>query len=705
MSKVFVVISFNPAWIESHKEDFVLPNVVIGDYVTKRFGAAVTIKEESVKGIAISVDTSAVSANDVINFVASVVEQRYGEAPRTAFSAEVVDGESEKDSAPKGPILDTDLSNKKKKLRLTSDSSDDGDDPLKKLLRLSKEDAAPTSGHSGSSELDEILNDIRTTPGNIEFLPLAEEIAAMAPLTLKTNKKDVFLYQSYLFSINDGYGIERYLAQFGKLLAVTGLVRFSGRDGLAYMSITDTESMGNCLNRIAESRGGSPLLALIDISEKMTDLNTAEMKSFFRYLATLKTPNVIYVFRVPYVDKDVLSRVLLTLNDLLYVRAVNFPPLSLQELKDVAKNDLASYELEMDEDAWEMFSERIAEEKRDGKFYGLDTVHKVVCEIVYKKLVSDSKRGETTATITKDDIVGLVSEDAIDDKTGLEMLEAMVGTDAIKERILEIISQIELSRLNKSLGAPSLHMKFVGNPGTGKTTVARIIGKILKEKGVLRVGGFFEYSGRDFVGKYIGETAPKVTNMCRDAYGSVLFIDEAYSLCTDLSSDSKDYGKEALATLIAEMENHRDDFVVIMAGYTDDIERMMKGNAGLASRVPYTIDFPNFTREQLYKIFVNMIGDKLAYEEEMLDEAKKYFDNLPDSFINAKEFSNARFVRNLFERTYGKAALRCQLSGETDIKLTSADFGRATSDSEFKTLKNLNTKRTARIGFGVSEGE
>ena len=89
----------------------------------------------------------------------------------------------------------------------------------------------------------------------------------------------------------------------------------------------------------------------------------------------------------------------------------------------------------------------------------------------------------------------------------------------------------------------------------------------------------------------------------------------------------------------------------------------------------------------------------------MIDEAKKYFDNLPDSFINAKEFSNARFVRNLFERTYGKAALRCQLSGETDIKLTSADFGRATSDSEFKTLKNLNTKRTARIGFGVSEGE
>ena len=220
---------------------------------------------------------------------------------------------------------------------------------------------------------------------------------------------------------------------------------------------------------------------------------------------------------------------------------------------------------------------------------------------------------------------------------------------------------------------------------------------------MLRVGGFFEYSGRDFVGKYIGETAPKVTNMCRDAYGSVLFIDEAYSLCTDTSSDSKDYGREALATLIAEMENHRDDFVVIMAGYTDEIEHMMKGNVGLASRVPFTIDFPNFTREQLYQIFVKMIGDKLAYDEDMLVEVKAYFDGLTDEFINAKEFSNARFVRNLFERTYGKAALRCQLSGETDLRLTVEDFKRASSDKEFKTMKALNTKRTARIGFGVSE--
>ncbi|MBQ2793163.1 MAG: AAA family ATPase [Clostridia bacterium] len=700
MSKVYVKITFKPEWLKGHADDFVHPSVVIGDFVTKKFEAAVSVKSENASEIVLAVDTARVNANEVVAFVASVIEKRYGEDPRTAITATLDEESANEDS---GKIGGIDVSAKKKKIRLSSGSSGDEEDPFAKLRLFGREDAAPTAGESRNKELDEILNDIRSTPGNIEFLPLAEEIARTAPLALKSNKKDVFLYQSYLFSINDGYGIERYVAQLAKLLSVTGLMRFSGSDGLGYFNITDGESMNNCLSRISESRGGSPLLALIDVSEKMTDLNTAEMKNFVRYLATLKTSNVVYVFRVPYVDKDVLSRVLLNLNDLLYVRPVNFPPLGLSELREVARKELASYDLAMDDDAWTLFATRIGEEKRDGKFYGLDTVHKVVYEIIYKKLVADSARDGSSTTVTKDDLVGFVSDVIEDDKTGLEMLEAMVGTDAIKERILEIISQIELSRLNKALGTPSLHMRFVGNPGTGKTTVARIIGKILKEKGVLRVGGFFEYSGRDFVGKYIGETAPKVTNMCRDAYGSVLFIDEAYSLCTDLSPDSKDYGKEALATLIAEMENHRDDFVVIMAGYTDDIERMMKGNAGLASRVPYTIDFPNFTREQLYQIFLNMLGDKLEYEEEMLEQVRAYFNGLTDEFINAKEFSNARFVRNLFERTYGKAALRCQLSGETKICLTAEDFGRATSDREFANLKSLNTKKTARIGFGVSE--
>ena len=183
--------------------------------------------------------------------------------------------------------------------------------------------------------------------------------------------------------------------------------------------------------------------------------------------------------------------------------------------------------------------------------------------------------------------------------------------------------------------------------------------------------------------------------MCRDAYGSVLFIDEAYSLYRG-DDNNRDYGREALDTLIAEMENHRSDLVVIMAGYTDDMDKLMKGNAGLASRMPYVIEFPNFTKEQLYDIFVSMVKQQFKYDDELLSVAHEYFDKLPDEVVNAKEFSNARFVRNLFERTWSKASMRCQLLGIKNITLTKDDFERSISDKEFTFIM----KKKNKIGFG-----
>ncbi len=142
------------------------------------------------------------------------------------------------------------------------------------------------------------------------------------------------------------------------------------------------------------------------------------------------------------------------------------------------------------------------------------------------------------------------------------------------------------------------------------------------------------------------------------------------------------------------MENHRNDLVVIMAGYEDDMKKLMDGNAGLKSRMPYTIEFPNFSREELYKIF-EKLTDKLDRDDKILGAAHEYFLNLGDDFIGAKEFSNARFVRNLFERTCAKAVTRCQLDKTNGLTLTRDDFDRASKEKDF----DLTVKKKARIGF------
>lgn len=541
-----------------------------------------------------------------------------------------------------------------------------------------------------------VLEEIGSLVGAAEFKALAAEIAKLAPAVVERKMFDVIFQQSYLFSVGEGYGLTTCLNLLAKLFSAAGLAKMHYRPVTevrldAYES--SKEPFADAMRVLNNGDKGQVRVLCVDISEWMEKTGDRNFKQFLK-AAEKHSDEFILVFRVPFVDKDVLAGLQYSLNDLLSVRTVSFPPFGEEEIEACANKELSRYGFSVSADAWNYFHERISEEKCDGKFYGLNTIRKVVRELVYHKQLNEIERGEFSTVILPNDTRALCADPFSAPLSAMEQLDRLVGSEKIKEKLQEILAQIELSLKANAADRPCIHMRFLGNPGTGKTTVARIIGKILKEKGILRVGGFFEYSGRDFCGRYVGETAPKTASICRDAYGSVLFIDEAYSLYRGKGNDW-DYGKEAIDTLIAEMENHRNDFVVIMAGYTDDMEKLMEGNLGLASRMPYAIEFPNFTREQLNEIFVSMAKAKFACEEGLFDASRAYFEGLGDEVLAAKDFSNARFVRNLFERCWAKAAMRCQLNKEEKIVLTRDDFERAAAEKEF----TFNSVKKTRMGF------
>ena len=253
----------------------------------------------------------------------------------------------------------------------------------------------------------------------------------------------------------------------------------------------------------------------------------------------------------------------------------------------------------------------------------------------------------------------------------------MVGLTQVKEMINEIIRYIQFQNKRKEDGYQfeeiSLNMVFVGNPGTGKTTVARIVSELFKEMGILKKGHLVEAGREDLVGQYIGQTGPKTLDKVKEAYGGILFIDEAYALNSKYEND---FGKEAIATLIKEMEDNRDKLAVIMAGYTKEMKDLLNLNPGITSRIGNTIEFPDYNPDELFEIFIRLCN-KNGY---ILTEGAK------DSMYRIleyryqqrdKNFGNARMVRQYFEQLKKKQAMRAMsnsLEGEEMLTIIREDI-------------------------------
>ncbi|NLL52777.1 MAG: AAA family ATPase [Peptococcaceae bacterium] len=239
----------------------------------------------------------------------------------------------------------------------------------------------------------------------------------------------------------------------------------------------------------------------------------------------------------------------------------------------------------------------------------------------------------------------------------LKELDEMIGLKMVKSLIHELRAFVEIQkkrqRENLATEPLVLHMVFKGNPGSGKTTIARLLGKLFKELGVLEKGHVVECERADLVGEYIGHTASKTKDMIRKSLGGVLFIDEAYSLAR---GGEKDFGKEAIDTLVKAMEDHKDNLILILAGYRLEMDRFIETNPGLRSRFPIQIHFPDYTIDELFEIGELMLSKR---EYEFTPESQAAFRRLLEKTVAEHPYSgNARMVRNIIEKAIRKQAVR-----------------------------------------------
>lgn len=360
------------------------------------------------------------------------------------------------------------------------------------------------------------------------------------------------------------------------------------------------------------------------------------------------------------------------------------PDYTDQELLKIAENIASDHHYKIEEKGYEALKKRIDRERIDETFGNARFIREVVND-AEKNLAN---RLVAVGNFSQKDLTVLKAEDIFPEKREeknlqelLEELNGLTGLASVKESVEELLDKIAVQKEAQRRGIQgdfsmgTLHMAFKGSAGTGKTTVARLLGRILAELGVLKRGDVFvEVTRADLIGQYQGHTAAKVKDVVRSAMGGVLFIDEAYALVKD-RNDS--FGREAVDTLVAEMENHRGALVVILAGYTTDIDRFLKENQGLRSRVTRDLIFADYTTEELLEIFCGLAkGAGVLMEEELLPALRQRI--LKESGI--PDFGNGRGVRNVFEAVCRRRDRRVAALLREGEALKDEDFLRITEE-------------------------
>ena len=293
---------------------------------------------------------------------------------------------------------------------------------------------------------------------------------------------------------------------------------------------------------------------------------------------------------------------------------------------------------------------RLGNLSNNDKFPKIKERQSTVLELLYKYL--GSRLIDSEYAILKE--INAKSFEELSDE-----LNSLIGLENVKKEIEDLVIFNKVQKNREKIGLKktnrTMHMAFLGNPGTGKTTVARIVGNMYRSLGILSKGHFIEATRTDLIAEYQGQTALKVKRLIQKAKGGVLFIDEAYSITENEKSDS--YGRECLTELTKALEDYRDDLVVIVAGYDDLMKKFFESNPGLKSRFNYFIEFEDYTVNQMFEIFLSYCkNEDYILQESAAEKLKKYLDKQSEDSENKN--SNGRFVRNVFDKIIMNQAKR-----------------------------------------------
>ncbi len=355
---------------------------------------------------------------------------------------------------------------------------------------------------------------------------------------------------------------------------------------------------------------------------------------------------------------------------------VDFPDYSVDELIEIFKSMASQRGLILDKAAVNNAREVFEKAHRIENFGNGRFVRNCLESAMHEQAVRLMNSGTEADKIRKSDLVRIKGEDVAvkpgkntedDALTGstLKELEQMIGLDSVKKIINKVIAEARMKKMCMDKGIKkdnhSMHMLFMGNPGTAKTTVARLFAQIMKEENILPTGKFVEVGRAELVGKYVGHTAPLVKKRFREAQGGVLFIDEAYSLSDGTNST---FGDEAINTIVQEMENHREDVIVIFAGYTEPMKEFVARNPGMNSRIKFKVDFDDYTADELCDITRLMLAKK---EMKITDAAMDKLRSIYEKARKSKDFGNGRFARQMIEDAEMNLAERVMKLDEAQI--------------------------------------